>query len=153
MPEMFLDHELAVAGVGLIIEEASGKGVLSHRQLYETQERDQYGRTRTEVLPDLWIPDKDSFCAVEVELCQKSVKRYANLFEEYRRYLSRSGKVLYLTGWPGLRDTLLKLAAERRFPSLYAASLDEFKEARGLCTFRAATGDQFQIAALVTAGH
>jgi len=147
MPEMFLDHELTVTGVGLIIEEASGKRVLSHRQLYETQARDQYGRRRPEVLPDLWIVDKVSPCAVEIELCQKSEKRYAELFEDYRRRLQQGGKVLYLTGWPGLRDTLLRLAANRRFPRLYAASLGEFKEARGLCTFQAATGDRFQIAA------
>ena len=145
MPEMFLDHELTVAAVGLILEETSGKKILSSRQLYETREPQPRRGRRDIMLPDLWIVDRDWPCAVEIELNQKSERRYRDLFEEYRTRLQRGGRVLYLTGWAGLRDTIIKLATQRRFPHLYAASIPDFRAARERCRFVAATGEVFQI--------
>ncbi|MFI5346604.1 MAG: hypothetical protein ACHQ51_09545 [Elusimicrobiota bacterium] len=145
LPETFVDHELAVAGVGLILEETLGRKIISHRQLYAS--RDHNRRRRVEsLIPDLWIADQERPCAVEVELCQKSELRY-RLWGEYRDRLPTGGRVLYLTGWPRLKQTLLNLAADMRYPDLYAASLQEFRAARERCVFTSATEETFQIAA------
>jgi len=155
MPEMYLEHELAVAGIGLMLEETLGKRILSHRQLYETREPVGRRGRRSLVLPDLWIADKLRPCAVEVELCQKSAGRYKELWAEYRAYMPMNGRVLYMTGWESLGDILLRLAATERFPLLHVASLKEFKTLGERCPFVAATRnrdsgrpDEFQIVQL-----
>lgn len=135
LQEAYVNHELAVAAVGLVLEETSGKEILSHRQLYETRARRQRRQPKSLIQPDLWIVDQERPCAVEVELCQKSERRYRDLWEEYRRKMPDGGKVLYLTGWDNLRDTLLKLANAERLPILYAASLGDFRAARERCVF------------------
>lgn len=138
LPETFVDHELTVAAVGLILEESSGKRIISHRELYAAYDWRARRRSRSSkgpLLPDLWIVDKERPCAVEVELCQKSWRRYANLWEEYRHKLPRGGVLLYLTGWPRLKDTLLTQGIRQRLPNLYAASLQDFRAAREHCVF------------------
>jgi hypothetical protein len=138
LPEAFVDHELAVAAVGLVLEECTGKRVMSHRELYAAHDWRERRRTRREgrpLIPDLWIVDKERPCAVEVELCQKSERRYAGLWEDYRHRMPRGGVLLYLTGWTGLRDTMLRRANERQFPLLYAATLRDFRAARERCVF------------------
>lgn len=138
LPEAFVDHELTVAAVGLILEETSGKRIRSHRELYAScnwRERRRARGSTGPLLPDLWIVDKEKPCAVEVELCQKSEKRYADLWEQYRRKLPDGGVLLYLTGWERLRDTLFKQANERRIPNLYATTLADFRASRERCLF------------------
>jgi len=138
LPEAFVDHELTVAAVGLILEESSGKRIISHRELYAAYNWRERRRSRLDkgpLLPDLWIVDKERPCAVEVELCQKSTRRYENLWEEYRRKLPRGGVLLYLTGWPRLKETLLAQGRRQRLPNLYAASLQDFRAARERCAF------------------
>lgn len=155
LPEAFVDHELTVAAVGLILAETSGKRVISHRELYAAHDWRERRRSRLEVkplLPDLWIVDKERPCAVEVELVQKSERRYAGLWEDYRRKMPDGGLVLYLTGWKGLRDTLFKRANERQFPLLYGATLRDFRAARERCVFSSwrsvnQKADEFQIVA------
>lgn len=71
LPEAFVDHELAVAAVGLVLQETCGKRVLSHRELYAAHDWRERRRSRLgskPLLPDLCIVDKRP-CAVEVELC------------------------------------------------------------------------------------
>lgn len=155
MPEAFVDHELAVAAVGLILEETFDRRVMSHRQLYAMHDWRERRRTRREgrpLIPDLWIVDKERPCAVEVELCQKSERRYAGLWEDYRHKMPKGGVLLYLTGWKGLRDTLFKKANDWRFPILYGATLADFRAARERCVFsswrsREQKADEFQIVA------
>lgn len=89
---------------------------------------------------------------MEVELVQKSERRYAGLWEDYRRKMPDGGLVLYLTGWKGLRDTLFKRANERQFPMLYGATLRDFRAARERCVFSSwrsvnQKADEFQIVA------
>jgi len=101
LPETYVDHELAVAGVGLILEMTFGRRLLSHRQLYASRTWKQRGRARLShkmLLPDMWIVDQERPCAVEVELTQKSEKRYRSLWDEYRARMPHGGVVLYLTG-------------------------------------------------------
>lgn len=139
MPEMYLEHELTVAGIGLILEETLGRRILSNRQLYETRKRDGRPARKSLVMPDMWISDKQRPCAVEVELCQKSAGRYKELWGEYRRYMPQGGRVLYVTGWESLGDILLRIATEERFPLLHVASLKEFKAMGERCRFVAPT--------------
>ena len=138
LPEAFVGHELTVAAVGLILEESSSKRIVSHRELYAAHDWQARRRSRSDkgpLLPDLWIVDKERPCAVEVELCQKSIRRYENLWEEYRHRLPRGGVLLYLTGWPRLKETLLAQGRRQRLPNLYAASLQDFRAARERCVF------------------
>lgn len=149
LPEAFVDHELTVAAVGLILEESSGKRIISHRELYAAHDWRARRRSRLDkgpLLPDLWIVDKERPCAVEVELCQKTGRRYEILWEEYRRKLPRGGALLYLTGWPRLKDTLLAQGRRQRLPNLYGASLQDFRAAREHCAFEGTVrGDTLQI--------
>ena len=75
--------------------------------------------------------------AIEVELTQKSRRRYETIFDAYRRR-PRTAAVLYLTGWPGGAAMILKNAREQRAPFVYACALDEFRRTAGRCVFRGA---------------
>lgn len=136
LPETFVDHELAVAGVGLLLEESLGRRVLSHRQLYATNPRRRLRGERPLLLPDIWVAGPVP-CVIEVELSLKSPRRYRSLFEEYRHQLPRGARLLYLTA-PRLNDSILLLGREQRMPNLYAATLEDFRAARERCEFKGA---------------
>jgi hypothetical protein len=148
LPEYFVEHELAVAGVGLLLEERLGQKVLSNRQLFAVNYRKRRRGEPTPFYPDIWVAAQPP-CVVEIELNLKSPRRYEFLFEQYRRRLPYDARVLYLTG-PRFKDTLLDHGRKQRLPTLYAATLDEFRAARERCVFEGTVVDRsFQFAELV----
>lgn len=135
--EAMIRHELKVSAVGLVLTEVLGlSAVRQHPKAVWTHAG---GRRRlvVEGASDLWIEGAEPK-AIEVELTQKSKGRYEEIFETYRRRLTRGGMVLYLTGWPGGAAVILKNARERRAPFVYACGLDEFRLAAGRCLFQGA---------------
>lgn len=136
--EAIIRHELKVTGVGLVLAETLG--LAARRQHPQAVWAHAGGRRRlvVEGAADLWIDSPSQPKAVEVELTQKSKRRYVEIFESYRRRLPRSGVVLYLTGWPGGAAIILKNAREQRAPFVYACALDEFRQAAGRGVFRGA---------------
>ncbi len=133
LPETFVDHELAVAGVGLLLEEQFGRRVLSNRQLYAVNYRKRKRGEPKPIYPDIWVVAKPP-CVVEVELSLKSPRRYQDLFDMYRRRLPYESSLLYLTG-ARLKDVILRHGREQRMPFLFAATLEEFRAGRERCTF------------------
>lgn len=139
LPETFVDHELAVAGVGLLLEEQFGRRVLSNRQLYAVNYRKRRRGEPTPFYPDIWVAAEPP-CVIEVELSLKSPRRYQSLFEQYRRRLPYDTRLLYLTA-PRLKDTILAHGITQRMPTLYAATLEEFREGRERCVFKGTVRD------------
>lgn len=135
--EALIRHELKVSGVGLLLTEVLG--LPAERQHPKAVWTHTGGRRRlvVEGASDLWI-DSPEPKAIEVELTQKAKRRYEEIFESYRRRLTRGGAVLYLTGWPGGAAIILKNARERRAPFVYACGLDEFRQAGGRAVFQGA---------------
>lgn len=135
--EAMIKHELKVSAVGLLLTELLG--LSAARQHPKAVWTHAGGRRRlvVEGASDLWIEGAEPK-AFEVELTQKSKGRYEEIFEAYRRRLTRGGVVLYLTGWPGGTAVILKNARERRAPFVYACGLDEFRLAAGRCVFQGA---------------
>lgn len=135
--EALIRHELKVSAVGLILTELLG--LSAGRQHPKAVWTHAGGRRRlvVEGASDLWIesPEPKAF---EVELTQKSKGRYEEIFEAYRRRLTRGGAVLYLTGWPGGAAVILKNARAQRAPFVYACGLDEFRLSAGRCAFQGA---------------
>lgn len=150
LPETFVDHELAVAGVGLLLEQSLGRRVLSHRHLYATNFRTRRRGERAPVLPDIWVAGPAP-CVLEVELSLKSPRRYATLFEEYRRRLPHGARLLYLTA-ARLKETILLHGRAQRMPNLFVASLEDFRALRECCAFEGTIPNRtFRIADLMTA--
>jgi hypothetical protein len=135
--EALIRHELKVSAVGLVLTEVLG--LAAGRQHPKAVWTHAGGRRRlvVEGASDLWIesPEPKAF---EVELTQKSKGRYEEIFDAYRRRLTRGGAVLYLTGWPGGADVILKNARAQRAPFVYACGLEEFQSSGGRCAFRGA---------------
>lgn len=149
LPETFVNHELAVSAIGLLLEEKLGRRVLSHRHLYAANFRKRRRGERAPLLPDIWIADAAA-CAVEVELSLKSPRRYKSLFEEYRRSLPAGTRLLYLTG-SRLKDMILRHGREQRMPNLFAASLEDFRAEPESCAFECTIpGRTFQLHQLIT---
>ena len=145
--EAMIRHELKVTAVGLVLTEVLG--LSAGRQHPQAVWAHAGGRRRLviEGAADLWI-DSPQSSAVEVELTQKSKRRYREVFESYRRRLPRGGAVLYLTGWPGGEEVILRNAREQRAPFVHACSLSEFSAAGGRAAFRGAVeGRSFVLAA------
>ena len=135
--EAIIRHELKVTGVGLVLAEVLGLAV--RRQHPQAVWVHTGGRRRliVEGAADLLI-DSPEPKAIEVELTQKSKRRYEDIFESYRRRLTHGGVVLYLTGWPGGAAIILKNARAQRAPFVYACGLDEFRRSAGRCAFQGA---------------
>lgn len=135
--EAMIKHELKVSAVGLVLTELLG--LSTARQHPKAVWTHTGGRRRlvVEGASDLWIEGAEPK-AIEVELTQKSKGRYEEIFEAYRRRLTRGGVVLYLTGWPGGAAVILKNARAQRAPFVYACGLDEFRLAAGRCVFQGA---------------
>ncbi len=87
------------------------------------------------VYSDLWIVDQQQVKGIEIELTQKSAKRYKNLWQEFRMCMPTGGVVLYLTSWPDGPASLLRMAAEFRKDRIYAARLETFRDKLGRCPF------------------
>jgi hypothetical protein len=150
LPEFFLDHELAVAGVGLLLEERLGRRVLSNRQLYAVNYRKRRRGEPAPIYPDIWVVAPRP-CVVEIELSLKSPRRYEALFDQYRRRLPSGARLLYLTG-SRIKNTIFNHGREQRMPFLYAAALEDFRAGWERCVFEGTVRDAtFQFAELTAA--
>lgn len=136
LASIWLRHELAVNAVGLIVSELLGFEI--------TTARERYARNRIPfrklaeyrlTMSDLWIPDAAQPKVIEVELGQKSEKRYEEIWAAYRRDLPKGSVLLYLVGWPRGVECLLKHARRYGHPYIYAAHLRDFRRYLGRCPF------------------
>jgi hypothetical protein len=140
--EALIRHDLKVAAVGLVLTKLLGLPAWrEHPQIVWAQSG---GRRQlmVEGAADIWIDTPAAPKAVEVELTQKSRKRYVEIFETYRRRLPHNGVVLYLTGWPQGIGMILRNAREDRAPFVYACGLDEFRLSAGRALFQGAVEDR-----------
>ncbi|MBI4061427.1 MAG: hypothetical protein HY403_08365 [Elusimicrobia bacterium] len=134
--EALIRHDLKLSAVGLVLTEIHRQPARrEHPQIVWVKSggRQHFSRYNA---ADLVI-DTPEPKAIEVELTQKSRRRYEGIFDAYRRR-PRTGAVLYLTGWPGGAAMILKNAREQRAPFIYACALDEFRRTAGRCVFRGA---------------
>ena len=86
-------------------------------------------------MSDLWIPDAAQPKVIEVELGQKSEKRYEQIWAAYRRGLPKGSVLLYLVGWPRGVECLLKHARRDGHWYIYVAHLRDFRRYLGRCPF------------------
>lgn len=136
--EAMIRHDLKVSAVGLVLTQILGLPARrEHPQIVWTKSNDRR-QFALEGAADMWIDTAATPRAVEVELTQKSRRRYEEIFETYRRRLSSNGAVLYLTGWPEGVSLILRNARDQRAPFVFACSLEEFRRAVGRCVFQGA---------------
>lgn len=136
--EALIKHDLKVSAVGLLLTQLLGLPARrEHPKVVWTQSQ---GRRHfiLEGAADLMIESPTEPRAIEVELTQKSKRRYQEIFEAYRRRLPMGGAVLYVTGWPEGAGIILRNAREERAPFVYACALDEFRKTAGRCLFQGA---------------
>jgi hypothetical protein len=138
--EALIKHDLTVSAVGLVLTQILGLAARrEHPQAVWTNSNGR-GHLTVEGAADLWITTTLGPMAVEVELTQKSRRRYEEIFEMYRRRFSSlgNGSALYLTGWPQGAAMILRNARDQRAPFVFACALDEFRRTAGRCTFEGA---------------
>ena len=140
--EALIKHELKVSAVGLLLTQLLG--LSARRELPKAVWTHSHGRRHLtlEGAADLWIDSPTEPRAIEIELTQKSKKRYQDIFETYRRRLPLGGAVLYMTGWPEGAGLILRNARAERAPFVYACALDEFRQSAGRCPFQGAVPDR-----------
>lgn len=135
--EAMIRHDLKVSAVGLVLTHFLGLPARrEHPQVVWTSTNGRRHLT-LEGAADLWI-DTPAPRAVEVELTQKSRRRYEEIFDSYRRRLGAGGAVLYLTGWPQGSAMILRNARDFRAPFVFACALDDFRRMAGRCVFESA---------------
>jgi len=132
-----LEHELAVAAVGLTAIELLGLRVRTERERYVWAGNGGRRPAPVRAVSDLWIVDAIPK-AVEVELNQKSEGRYKEIWDAYRLRLPENGAVLYLTTWPSGVSCILRFARQFRAWFVYACDLAEFRSGCGLTRFMGA---------------
>lgn len=129
--EAFVRHEITVGAVGLVMKELLGLDVRMERERFTWN-----GPVPTRLsVSDLWIADPAQPKAVEIELSQKSFRRYQLIWEAYRRRLRPAGVVLYLTSWPSGVACLLGHAKRFEADHVFVCHLDEFKRSKGRAPF------------------
>ena len=137
--ESLVDHELTVAATGLVMTELLNLTVRTERERFQWSSRGGRGPSPERGISDLWIVDHVQPKAIEVEMHQKSEKRYEDIFEAYRRRMPDGGAVLYLTAWPSGVRCILTHAQTFRAPFIYACSLADFRGSAGRAPFESAT--------------
>jgi len=135
--EALIKHDLKVSAVGLVLTKILGLPARrEHPQIVWVQSGGRRQMT-LEGVSDVWI-DTPLPKAIEVELTQKSRRRYEEIFDNYRRRLPRGGAVLYLTGWTEGAGMILRNAREQRAPFVFVCALDEFRRTAGRALFQGA---------------
>ena len=140
--EALIKHELKVSAVGLLLTQLLG--LSARREHPKAVWTHIHGRRHVtlEGAADLMIDSPTEPRAIEVELTQKSKKRYQDIFEAYRHRLPLGGAVLYVTGWPEGAGIILRNARAERAPFVYACALDDFRASAGRCLFQGAVPDR-----------
>lgn len=139
--ESLVEHELTVAAAGLVMQELLGLTVRTERDRFQWNSHGGRQPAPERGISDLWIVDRARPKAVEVEMHQKSERRYAEIFDAYRRRLPEGGAVLYLTAWPSGVRCILRHAQNFRAPFVYACALADFQRTAGRARFESATLD------------
>ncbi|HVA67211.1 MAG TPA: hypothetical protein VNK24_09865 [Elusimicrobiota bacterium] len=142
--EDFLDHELTVAAVGLVLQEIHGLRVRTERERYKPNRRGGRSPAPERAISDLWLSAARPR-AIEVEFTQKSESRYKEIWDAYRLRLPAGGAVLYLTAWPDGVPCILKHARRHRAEFVFACGLREFRRACGRSIFTAPGGETFRL--------
>ncbi|MDP3544361.1 MAG: hypothetical protein Q8T11_18000 [Elusimicrobiota bacterium] len=137
--ESMVDHEMKVSAAGLVMSQLLGLTVRTERERFQWMGRGGRGPSPERGISDLWIVDNLQPKAIEVEMHQKSEKRYEEIFEAYRRRMPDGGAVLYLTAWPSGVRCILTHAQTFRAPFIYACSLADFRGSAGRAPFESAT--------------
>jgi len=145
-----LPHRIAVAGAGLFLEKSLDIQVRGEREEWYRQKRLKRER---KIYGELLVPDLTLFTAtgrhrLEVELHQKSDKRYKKLWERYRDWLSKGDKVLYLVPSEQRMKGLLELARTGYFPHIFVLDLPAFRESLGEASFSNKDGEAVTIPGL-----
>ncbi len=136
--EALIRHDLKVSAVGLVFTQILGLPARREHPKVVWTTSNGRGQLTLEGAADLWVDTTLGPKAVEVELTQKSRRRYAAIFETYRRRLSGDEAVLYLTGWPQGASIILRNARDQRAPFVFACALQAFRLAAGRCVFEGA---------------
>ncbi|MBI2787309.1 MAG: hypothetical protein HYX59_01380 [Elusimicrobia bacterium] len=137
--ESLVEHELTVGAAGLVMTELLGLTVRTERERFLWSDHGGRGPAPERGVSDLWIVDHAQPKAIEIEMHQKSEKRYEEIFEAYRRRMPDGGAVLYLTAWPSGVRCILSHAQTFRAPFIYACSLVDFRGSAGRAPFESAT--------------
>ncbi len=140
--EALIKHDLKVSAVGLLLTQFLG--LSPRREHPKAVWTHSHGRRQLilEGAADLVIDSPTEPRYIEVELTQKSKKRYRDIFEAYRHRVPLGGAVLYMTGWPGGAGIILNNARAQRAPFVYACALDEVRASAGRCLFQGAVPDR-----------
>lgn len=133
--EAMVEHELTVAGVGLVLSEMLGLEVLPARERVEWKGRGGRPPTDFKTVADLWIADDHEPKAVEIERGQKAKGEYREKWASMRLTMPENGLLLYLTTWPGGKRFILELAQDFRAGFVLVAGIEEFTQALGRCRF------------------
>lgn len=137
--ESLVDHELAVSAAGLVMSELLGLTVRTERERFQWSHHGGRSPAPERGISDLWIVDHTRPKAIEIEMHQKSERRYEDIFAAYRDKMPDGGAVLYLTAWPSGVRCILSHAQTFRAPFIYACSLAEFRRTAGRAPFQSAT--------------
>ncbi len=129
-----VDHELLVAGAGMLIEAFLGYEARAVRERGEMK-RGGWRPAPRRGIPDLWIVDPAMPKAVEVELHGKAQAEYQQIWSAYRLRLRGKGAVLYLTTMPDGVRTILAYARKCEADFIYVCDLKEFRQSFGRAPF------------------
>jgi hypothetical protein len=136
IPLLFLKHELRANSVALALSSLRGLEVWTAREWlartrFDMRRASDGGRW---VLPDLRVQNAGRPVAIEVELEQKSRKRYWRIWNAYAARWPKDGVVLYLVDWPSGMESLIELAREWGAGFIWVSDFREFR----LCQARPA---------------
>ncbi|MFH1725386.1 MAG: hypothetical protein ABII00_12310 [Elusimicrobiota bacterium] len=133
-PEL-VRHEILLSGVGLMMQKSFGLPVQSENErLRRNSWKGRSPDPTKYVCPDLVVWIGDRLVALEVELSQKSERRYELIWDRMASR-PRDRVALYLTAWPGGVRFILRLAEQWRRHWIYACDLGRFRESLGMHDF------------------
>lgn len=152
--ETLVRHELTVSATGLVMAEVLGLRVWTELERYLLSAGGNKRTGRKDFgLSDLWIEDEEQPKAIEIERTQKSAKRYAALWENYRNELPPNGVVLYIVCFPGGAERLRKRAEKLRADHVYFCSLEDFRASFGRGPFIGYRGGEIALGISAAVGH
>lgn len=127
-----LDHEVAVASVGLVLKESLGLAVRVDRVPYAAETAST--KRKGIAVPDLSVDTSVGGRAVEIERTQK---HWVDLHEKWPAFRKARPKtpLLYLTDFKFGRKFLLAQAAKLRADYVYVCGLEDFKRSCGRSGF------------------
>ena len=128
--EWKLRHTLIVAACGIIFSRLLNLEVVNERELVGYSRHPEKARERgfalRTPLPDLLIKHQGRWMRVEVELSEKSRKRYARIWERLRPDSREPDLgIIYVCLNQRLKERILAFAKDAYYPGILAASIEE----------------------------